>query len=288
MCRLYGFLANEPTKVECTLVHAQNALLHQSRADLRGRAHPDGWGISCYANGTPELERRAVAAHEDISFSAAAERVYSHAVIAHIRKATVGEPQIANTHPYAHACWTFAHNGTLKAFDRLEARLRDETAPRLRPLRRGTTDSEAVFYWLLTRMADAGIPLDAPCEDVDVLVDVLAAAVPRLASRSAKAGAEGPARLNFLLTDGRVLLASRWRNSLYRVERQDVHDCEICGIPHVHHQRGVRYRAVLVASEPISNEHWQEVPDRSLVVADAQLRLRILKLKESGVFHTAS
>ena len=27
MCRLYGFRANEETKVECTLVHAQNALL---------------------------------------------------------------------------------------------------------------------------------------------------------------------------------------------------------------------------------------------------------------------
>ena len=25
MCRLYGFRANEPTKVECTLVYAQNA-----------------------------------------------------------------------------------------------------------------------------------------------------------------------------------------------------------------------------------------------------------------------
>lgn len=35
MCRLYGFLANERTKVECSLVHAQNALLHQSRADIR-------------------------------------------------------------------------------------------------------------------------------------------------------------------------------------------------------------------------------------------------------------
>ena len=36
MCRLYGFRANEPTKVECTLVHAQNALIVQSREDLAG------------------------------------------------------------------------------------------------------------------------------------------------------------------------------------------------------------------------------------------------------------
>src|SRR6476620_10098238 len=39
MCRHYAFRANEPTKVECTLVRAQNALLAQSRADRRGKTH---------------------------------------------------------------------------------------------------------------------------------------------------------------------------------------------------------------------------------------------------------
>lgn len=34
MCRLYGFRANEATKVECALVLAQNSLLAQSRADM--------------------------------------------------------------------------------------------------------------------------------------------------------------------------------------------------------------------------------------------------------------
>jgi len=40
MCRLYGFLATDPTRVECSLVESQYALLAQSRrtGDLLVRA----------------------------------------------------------------------------------------------------------------------------------------------------------------------------------------------------------------------------------------------------------
>ena len=57
MCRLYGFRANEPTKVECSLVHAQNALLSQSVMDARGVPNADGWGIGYYDNSLPHVER---------------------------------------------------------------------------------------------------------------------------------------------------------------------------------------------------------------------------------------
>jgi hypothetical protein len=45
MCRLYAFRANEPTRVECSLVHAQNALMEQSKGDMAGAMHGHGWGV---------------------------------------------------------------------------------------------------------------------------------------------------------------------------------------------------------------------------------------------------
>ena len=48
MCRLYAFRSTEETKVECTLVHAQNALMAQSRRDRSGLSHAHGWGIVAY------------------------------------------------------------------------------------------------------------------------------------------------------------------------------------------------------------------------------------------------
>ena len=271
MCRLYGFRGTEPTKVECTLVLAQNALLLQSRKDRRGVAHPDGWGIAFYRDGLPELERRAAAAFEDVHFSDTAERVFAHTVIAHVRQATVGSITVENSHPFTHGPWSFAHNGTVTGFANLEARLAAETGPTLQAHRRGQTDSEQVFYWLLSRMEKAGIPPDGSCSDLSGLARVVGDSIAELAGLCNEVAPERP-RLNVLLTDGRVMVAVRWNHDLYWVHRDGVFDCEICGIPHIDHRAGAIYRTVVVASEPISHEPWQELPDRSVLTIDAATR----------------
>jgi glutamine amidotransferase len=278
MCRLYGFRANEPTKVECSLVYAQNALLAQSIADLRGEAHPDGWGISCYQDHTPTTERRDTAAHEDERFSLAAERAFAETIIAHVRKATVGGHSISNTHPFIYGVWTFAHNGTLRGFSELADDLRRETDEDLARLRHGDTDSEAVFLWLLTRIREADGGADHPQPDVQTLVGVVAESLTELDGRSRRADTERPSRLNFLLTDGRALVGSCLRNSLHWVERHGIHDCEICGIPHVHHDEHKDYRAVVLASEPISQEDWQAVPDGCILAVDESMSVSITGL----------
>jgi predicted glutamine amidotransferase len=116
MCRHYGFRANEQTKVECTLVHAQNALLTRSRSDLRGKTHTDGWGIAFYDQERPEVERRATAAFDDVHFNAIAVRLYAKTVVAHVRKSTIGGPSLANTHPFVYESWSISHNGTESGF----------------------------------------------------------------------------------------------------------------------------------------------------------------------------
>ncbi len=274
MCRLYGFRSNEPTKVECGLVLAQNALLAQSRLDAKGEAHPDGWGIGVYDDGNPRLERRATAAFEDLHFSTTAERVFASTVIAHVRQATIGSLTVDNVHPFVHGSWTFAHNGTLTGFELLRPRLEAEIEPLLRRWS-GTTDSELVFYWILSRMTRQGIDLERPIAEPERLAGLLAEAVRELAVLSAAVDPPEPAKLNFLLTDGHSLAASRHGRTLYWVERRGVHDCEICGIPHVHHQDGTDYRAVVVASEAISDEAWREVPEGRVLLVDSEIEARL-------------
>ena len=277
MCRLYGLHANEPTKVECTLAYAQNALLKQSQEDRSGKEHSDGWGIACYGNGVPSLERRDTAAHQSVHFAEAAERLYAHTVVAHVRRATIGGPALVNTHPFTHGSWTFAHNGTVEAFDRVQPLLEREVPDQLLRERRGDTDSELAFLWILGRMLDEGVNMDdvgveAFGPEPALLGDILGRAVSQLAEWSHLPGAtdEDQSRLNFILTNGRVLVASRWRHTLFWVLREGIHDCEICGIPHVHHSRDADYRAAIVASEQISHEPWQEVADGSVItITDA-------------------
>ena len=65
MCRLYGFLATEPTGLECSLVSAQNGLQVQSDRDQRGVRNADGWGIASWSGGAPEIVRSTAPAFAD-------------------------------------------------------------------------------------------------------------------------------------------------------------------------------------------------------------------------------
>ena len=275
MCRLYALLANEPTKVECSLVSAQNALMKQSSNDCKGRQHADGWGVVCYDDldrcRIPTTVRHSNAAFCSDKFSRCAEGVYSKAVVAHVRIATVGFASTLNAHPFTHDEWTFAHNGTIPRFETLSANMEASTGDRYLNCRLGTTDSELFFLWLLYQMEASGIT----CENIEdkqrearkVLVD----AVATLANDCRDVAPEQEARLNFVLTNGRMLFACRWNNTMYRAVRDGVYDCEVCGVPHIRHSPSVAHRAVIVASDPIAGEPWSEMPNHSLMYVSPSL-----------------
>jgi len=263
MCRLYGFRATEPTKVECTLVHAQNALMVQSRGDLAGQGHANGWGVATYEDHRPHVERQAWAAYQGEHFQRAAARIFSRQVLAHVRRATVGKPKIENTHPFVDGSWTFIHNGTIPSFDQLRPRLLALLPEDRCKAIRGDTDSEHVFHYL------RHLQVRAPDR---ALLDVLRQGLRQIVEWCHEIEPAAGIGLNVILTDGEQMVGSRLGRTLYYVERDGVHDCEICGFPHIHHDSHGRYRAVVVASEPISRENWREVPERSVYRVNEQFR----------------
>lgn len=277
MCRLYGFRATDPTRVECSLVLAQNAMLLQSRMDQRGITNGDGWGIAHYTDNQRIVEKRARAAHEDLAFSHVAETVSAETVIAHVRAATVGDASAANTHPFTHGPWTFAHNGTVTAFESVAPRLVAETAPGLLAERSGHTDSELIFYWLLTRMPDYGLDPESSGGDAAAVADLIGDAVVRIADLAARAGVKEPAKLNLMLSDGSTMAVSRWGNTLYWVTRHGLTDCAVCSLNHSP-DAADDYKAVVVASEPITSEEWQEIPEGSVITIDQDLEVSLRDL----------
>ncbi len=265
MCRLYGFRATEPTKVECTLVHAQNALMVQSRRDREGLSHGHGWGVATYEDSVPHIERQAWAAYHGEHFRRAAARIHACTVLAHVRRATVGPPALANTHPFAWKTWAFAHNGTVPRFATVREQMLSAMTPEHRLAIRGATDSEHVFHFLLSHQERS--PHRA-------LIETVRLGVRQIVSWCREAHVEARIGLNLMLTDGQQLVGTRWGRTLYFVERHAIRDCEICGFPHVHHTPGQPYHALVVASEPISHESWEEVPDRSVYEVTQQMQLR--------------
>ena len=111
--------------------------------------HADGWGIAFF-EGTGV---RHFVDHQPASESPVAELIrrypiQSRNVIAHIRKATVGEVALENCHPFVRELWgrywVFAHNGTLPDFE-------PSLHGSFRPV--GQTDSERAFCWLMQELA---------------------------------------------------------------------------------------------------------------------------------------
>ena len=107
--------------------------------------------------------------------------------------------------------------------------------------------------------------------------DILAQSASELMRHSATVDDE-PAKLNFLLTDGNEMFATRWNNSLYFVQREGVRDCQVCQMPHVESKPQQNYRAVVIASEPISDEPWQEIENGSVCHIDRQQKIRSTRI----------
>lgn len=245
--------ANEPTRVECGLVRAQNALMEQSKGDMQGAMHGHGWGVADYPDGVPIVEKQTWAAYHGEHFAKAASRIYARTAVAHVRRATVGPMSVENTHPFHHGRWIFAHNGTLPNFDEVRFRMLDHIDPLHRSEIRGQTDSEHIFRYLLS------LVLHNPQVG---LLDTVQHGLEQIISWCAEVEPARKVGLNIVLTDGHRLVGSRLNRTLFSLCRNRLHTCTICKNTHVKHKKSTSYRAVEVASEPVTvDEDWDEVPN---------------------------
>ena len=115
MCELFGFSAPRPVRA--------NAWLREFYS--HSPDHPDGWGLATFHDGIPSLEKEPVqASRSPYLMARLTEPVEARALIAHVRRATVGATDRVNCHPFVGRdsrgrVWTLAHNGTIFRGDAL-------------------------------------------------------------------------------------------------------------------------------------------------------------------------
>ena len=291
MCRLFGFRSDVPSTAHRSLLEAENALADQATN------HADGWGIGYYLGADAYLLKADSGAAGDERFAHVTRRLQSHTFVVHVRKATVGQRDMLNTHPFRHGRWLFAHNGTLWGFDdadnALRAKIVEATCPALRPLIFGRTDSEHLFYFFLSALQEAGLPVDGHGDvPVETAAPVLRRSLQRVFVWAQDAGL-APPLLNFILTNGRSFFAQQGGIELFVASQKrhcaDFDTCKaekVCFLPLPGIERyGTRpapdgpWRKVnhlLVASEPIGEEdRWELVPEGHLLALDEQMQLHL-------------
>ena len=137
----------------------------------------------------------------------------------------------------------------------------------------GETDSEHVFYFILTYFQR--FPNNHAFENLREVI--------RKIYQWSEEYAPGKSMgLNMILTDGQNVYGSRIGRSLFYTEHKGVYNCEICGFPHIHHAPSVSYRAIDIASEPITGDDWIEIPEQSLFHVDNRFKFQVnaLHMKE--------
>jgi glutamine amidotransferase len=257
MCRLFGFRSNIPSRVHHALVTETNSLRVQSRE------HKDGWGIASYGEAPlPSLVRGLGPAHIDPEFERASRLLASHAVVAHVRLASVGNVVESNAHPFTFRQWAFAHNGTLRNFAQHRACLEAEIDTDFRALIRGDTDSERCFYLFLTYLRARVPSLEGPSvRQVALSLTEVMGTVSRITDVS---GAERSS-MNFLVSDGQLMCVTRRRRTLF------VSDGRPRPEPPPPHEALPQF---LLASERLSGDGpWHEVPEETVLGVDSQLLL---------------
>ncbi|UJR82210.1 class II glutamine amidotransferase [Sandaracinus amylolyticus] len=270
MCRLFGFRSVIPSQMHRSLVAADNALGRQSER------HPDGWGVAYYVDGAPHVTRSPTHALGCALFQRVSGVVSSETVLAHVRKATQGGHTVLNCHPFQYGRWTFAHNGDVPTFARDRDALLAEVSPRLRRFVLGETDSEVIFFMVLTRLEALG-PLSSPRDVDDVMAAVAATMrdVDRIAQQDADAK---PNLLTVILTDGTTMVAHQGGKELhFSTHKKRCADRESCSFLAPHCEAPTTTGAInhlVLSSEPLHGENvWCALEPGEMVGVDHRMRL---------------
>lgn len=246
MCQLLGMNSLKPARLSFSL---EGFLRRGGETD----EHADGWGIALYE------DRRCQLLIDELpsARSPLAEWIQlysgrSRNVIAHIRKATQGSISATNCHPFLRHLWgqewSFAHNGNLDV-SKLPAPVCFTPC--------GQTDSEHAFCLLLDGLFSR-FGRQAP--GLAQLSQTLA----ELARLIAAAGS-----FNFVLSNGEWLFTHRstelhYLQRAYPFGRAHLLDCPL-GIDFARHNEQDD-RMIIVATRPLTDEHWQPLPVGELAV----------------------
>jgi glutamine amidotransferase len=206
------------------------------------------------------VDKGVLCAGEDVRFHDLAMERRGQVLVSHVRQKTVGETSLANTHPFQHGTWIFAHNGTITDLAWLRTGISSERSAEII----GQTDSELLFAWLRTRFDEAGIDGSFASHDT----------TDRVIGRATRAAREraGFGAFNFLLSDGTTTYCHRFGRTLYLLERGPRDAVRVQRTSEVgtvvETPWSTRRQAILVASEAMTDEPWQSVEEGMLLRVD--------------------
>eukprot|EP00640_Fibrocapsa_japonica_P007415 CAMPEP_0113949806 /NCGR_PEP_ID=MMETSP1339-20121228/77659_1 /TAXON_ID=94617 /ORGANISM="Fibrocapsa japonica" /LENGTH=189 /DNA_ID=CAMNT_0000957407 /DNA_START=36 /DNA_END=602 /DNA_ORIENTATION=+ /assembly_acc=CAM_ASM_000762 len=144
----------------------------------------------------------------------------------------IGRVSEENCHPFKRGRYTFMHNGGVPSFTRIRRNMLRQFRDEVFDSMEGTTDSEHIFGLFLNELDDFHTQ-----QDPATIVTALKNSFKRLICLSRELGCLIPMSLNVAVTDGKTVVATRYRNSrqqqppsLYYAAAESFHCCPKVGM----------------------------------------------------------
>ena len=258
MCRWLAY-AGPPVYLDTLILKPQQSLITQSRDAQKGvtSLNAAGYGVGWYGDKPePGVYKDILPAWNDDNLKSLATHVKAPLFFGHVRASTGTSVSKVNCHPFTHGKWLFMHNGMIGDFERVRRNLTMAIAPDLFPCLQGATDSEVLFYLLLTHGLDND-PKAAFARTIGLVLDEMA-----------KAGtADEHMAVTAAATDGKAIYAVRFANDarpaslFYALGARPL---TAAGVPAMEAESGC-----LVVSEPLDDVRavWQRVPPAHMLIA---------------------
>ncbi|KAK4688227.1 glutamine amidotransferase, partial [Tremellales sp. Uapishka_1] len=224
-----------------------------------------------------------------------AEKIRSPLVFAHVRASTIpGAPSEDNCHPWIFDRLMWMHNGEINEFKKIKRALQASLPEELFLYPSGYTDSEWAFMVFLSKLKDP----HSRCFSHVELRTAMLETIQVINKLSKEAGVTGPSLMNFVVTDGETVVATRqvfncacltladFASNRYISSRTSEASSLFfsSGTSFDEYQDGGLYRMtkadkreniIMIASEPLTFERsdWMEVKTNMMVVVTNKMNL---------------
>ncbi|KAG8963341.1 hypothetical protein FRC05_004778 [Tulasnella sp. 425] len=301
MCRLLIYKGTEPIQLSHLLTRPCHSIINQAfdsrlRLDRRRPINGDGFGVGWYdpvkdpeLGNQPCIFNSITPAWNNANLTRLAEKIKSPLVFAHVRATTAGSLSQDNCHPWHFSQLMWMHNGGIAEFTRLKRQLQSTLSDELYNFPQGNTDSEWAFALFLSMLADPHAESFTQHE----LRDAMLKTISTLNTWAREANITEPSLLNFCVTDGHTVVATRYISSkqdeaasLY-FSSGTTFDEYAPGGHYRMSKQDKRENIILIASEPLTFEQadWMEIPTNTLIVITP--KMNVLQIPIIDEFHVS-
>ena len=268
MSFLLGILGKNPVKITYSKIKDE-----EKGSQIKEKC-PDGWGVGFYQDGVAYMVKRTVSFYDDRRINKIMDKVKSRAVINHFRSATVGEVKESNTHPFRYGVWIFAHSGTIANFRKIKSLILRRLPLSFKEKIGGNTDSEYCFYLFLSYLKGKRY-LKKGDISFNKAIDALKLTSLSLDNWQREINPENFSTYNFLITNGRYMLATKRGSTLFYLKKRWSEDCNFFKVANL----GIKIEEdiedfVIISSKKISDDKdWTEIQENQLLAVDKEVNV---------------